>query len=227
MKTSYVYVFFMIAVTLAFLVLPFLAYGKLIEAQALEFMDADQSRAWIAVFGGAALALDPILPIPSSIIATQLGNTLGFVAAALVNSVAFIVAGLLGYGIGTGGRQTMLMFGRRFPHAFEQFVQRFGLVAVLICRPIPVLSEASLIIAGASRAQFGHLLLWTSGAQAILGLLYASVGAYARDQEGGFSILLVGFVGIPAVGICLLLAIMMKVFQVPQTVSRQPSHPDR
>jgi hypothetical protein len=54
-------------------------------------------------------------------------------------------------------------------------------LALALSRPLPVLGEASVILAGAARLPLMPVLLVTTAANAGLGLAYAGLGTFADD----------------------------------------------
>lgn len=197
-------------VLLSLIVVPFLFFGKSIELFSVELFDKNGSENLYAMIGGILLAADPILPTPSSIIATQMGTKLGFAKAAFVNSSALLFACFFGYYLGIAGRAALRFWKYDLPNDFVKWVQRYGLIAVLICRPVPVLSEASLIVAGSAGVKKTSLFLWTGLAQIALGISYAFAGS-AGDMTSPLNrfILFSGHIGIPLIG-AIIVAIIIK-----------------
>ena len=197
-------------ILLSLIVVPFLLFGKSIETFSTELFDQNKSKNLYAIIGGVLLAADPILPTPSSIIATQMGAKLGFTKAALVNSSALLTACFFGYYLGIAGRSVLRFWNRELPSDFVDWVQKYGLIAVLICRPVPVLSEASLIIAGTTGFKKAPLFLWTGLAQIVLGTSYAFAGS-AGDMTSNLNrfILFTGHIGIPLIA-AIIVTIILK-----------------
>ena len=162
---------------LAFFIVPFLLFGDAMEAFARTLLSGPASDGVAMGVAGVLLAGDAVLPTPSSVVATLLATKVGFWPAALVNAVALSLAAAVGYGLGRIGGAGLERVQRGLPPGFAAWVQRHGLVAVLLCRPVPVLSEASLVLAGAAGVSPRPLLIWCTVLQSALGLAYAFAGS--------------------------------------------------
>jgi membrane protein DedA with SNARE-associated domain len=77
---------------------------------------------------------------------------------------------------------------------------RYGDWTIVICRPIPVLAEATAVVAGVVRAPLGRFLALTAAANLGIAAGYAAVGAYAMRVDS-FLIAFVGALLIPAMAL--------------------------
>lgn len=178
-------------------IVPFILFGGYFDAFAHAYISGSASDGIVSLVAGLLLAGDPVLPTPSSVVATLLAARIGFLPAAAVNGLALSAACWLGYAIGRGGGAALARTGRGLPAPFVAWVQRYGLVATLLCRPVPVLAEASLILAGAARHEPVRLLAWCSLTQIALGAAYAYAGSGWGEGEWDTAAVLAGSVGIP------------------------------
>jgi len=204
-------------ILLSLIVVPFLFFGKSIEVFSAKLFHQNDSNNLYALIGGLLLAADPILPTPSSIIATQMGTKLGFEKAAFINSSALLVACFFGYYLGVAGQATLRFWKYDLPKDFVRWVRKYGIIAVLICRPVPVLSEASLIIAGSTGVKKASLFLWVGLAQIGLGVSYAFAGSVG-DMSSNLNkfILFMGHIGIPLIA-TIIIAIIFKRKKLTET----------
>ncbi|BDC50144.1 hypothetical protein F183_A24600 [Bryobacterales bacterium F-183] len=156
---------------LAFILVPFALFDEPMSAWTLERIRGNPqvSFAWIAL----ALALDVFLPIPSSIVSTLAGTLLGFPVGMLASAVGMTAGSILGYWFGRAvvPEET----GRAFA-----LQQKYGVWALLISRGIPVLAEASVMVAGFSRMPFGRFLAVTTLANVAVSAVYAWIGSAIR-----------------------------------------------
>jgi uncharacterized membrane protein YdjX (TVP38/TMEM64 family) len=161
---------------LGLVLVPFILFGEAVEARShLAFA---QSPEVLALGGAALLALDVLLPVPSSIVATAMGAALGAWPGTLVNAVGLTSGCLLGLMVGRSGSPLVQrLLGKRLYPGFVAWVERYGIAAVLVCRAVPVLAEASVIALGAARARPGPILLAAAAADLGLGAVYAFAGA--------------------------------------------------
>ena len=182
-----------LAITCAVIV-PFVLFGEAIGSWSEAHLSGPRAEVTLALSGAALLASDPILPIPSSIVATLLGNRLGFWSAALSIWAGLSAGAALGIAIGRGGAYV----APRPPERIEAWMRQKGVAAVLICRPVPVLAEVSLVVAGMTGIPVRRTMLWLFAANLGLAFLYAGFGALeARSPIPGLALTL-GAVGIPA-----------------------------
>ncbi|WP_298468553.1 VTT domain-containing protein [uncultured Erythrobacter sp.] len=185
------------ALYLSLFIIPFILFGKQIEEFAQVFLTGNGGDHVVTFVAALLLAGDPVLPTPSSVIATLLATRIGFLPAALVNGLSLSAACVIGYVIGRSGGEAFAKMGRTLPAGFVEWVRRHGLIATLLCRPVPVLAEASLILAGAAQHEPRRLLAWCCMTQMILGAAYAFAGSGWGEGQWNGTAILIGSVGIP------------------------------
>lgn len=145
--------------------LPFAAIGELPGERWLSAADANALG--FALTGAGLLAADAVLPVPSSIVGTLLGARLGFGAG-----FAWILAGLM------LGNLAGYAAGRLWPARFSaEAASAPGLLVLFASRPVPVLAEALVLAAGATRVPFAAFLLAASPGSALYALALAGNGA--------------------------------------------------
>ena len=146
----------------------------------------DDPRPWLTAPGVPAAALgvgllvsDVVLPVPSSLVMIMDGALFGVVLGTVLSTVGALGATAAGYAIGRWG-------GTRIPERIcpaaerermARFVRRWGVLAVVATRPVPILAETVAVVAGAER-----LGPWRTAAGALAGTLpaaalYAAAGA--------------------------------------------------
>lgn len=159
------------------LLVPFFLFAQdIFEASYNVFAEPRAGEAYMfSAF--ALLAADPVLPTPSSLVATLLAAKVGFGAAAVTNAAGMTVACVLALWLGGAGREACERVGFSMSPRLRDWIERNGLVAILACRAVPVLAEASLILAGAGRVPRLRLVLWCTLANGALGSAYAFAGS--------------------------------------------------
>lgn len=138
---------------LLLILVPFLLWGEAIERLAPELLHADAGPLVIAGLGIALLTADVVLPIPSSVVSVLLCVLLDPWLGALA-----IMAGMLG-GFATGyalgrmlpARSLRGWVGPALWDAVTVRAERAGALWIMVTRPIPVLAEATAVIAGGLR----------------------------------------------------------------------------
>lgn len=157
---------FIIAAALCVPVLPFVLIGELPGEHWLSMNDAHALP--FAGVGAGLLALDMLLPVPSSVIGTLLGARLGLVAG-FVSAFAGLMV----------GQAAAFSIARRLVRdTSETLPEAPALVAVFLSRPVPVVAEAVVLAAGAARLGWAPFLLANAAGNAV----YAAALALAGSQ---------------------------------------------
>jgi uncharacterized membrane protein YdjX (TVP38/TMEM64 family) len=175
-----------VAVLIALVVVPFLLFGAELEAWALRVMADDRSKAAVAAAGGLLLASDVVLPIPSTVVISALGALLGGIVGTIVAVIGLTLGCVLGYVLGRalGHDFALRHLGEKdFAYLADLLVRR-GLPILALCRPVPVLAEASVIAAGVVGMPVGKTLLVTGLANLGFAGVYALLGASAQSIAG-------------------------------------------
>jgi uncharacterized membrane protein YdjX (TVP38/TMEM64 family) len=144
-------------------IVPFVVIGEMPGERWLNNAGGDGLR--FGATGAGMLALDLLLPIPSSIIGALLGGRLGFWAGTAWSFLGLALGHSVGYAL---GRLVPSRWASQLPAAPSW-------IAVLLSRPVPVFAEALALAAGAERMPVSAFL-----SSALLGdLIYAA--ALAAD----------------------------------------------
>jgi uncharacterized membrane protein YdjX (TVP38/TMEM64 family) len=144
---------------------PFFIIGELPGEQWLSARD-DRALAF-GLAGAGLLAVDALLPVPSSIVGTMLGARLGFAAGFVAAFGGMMTGQVLAYGV---SRWVLRRREQALPSAPT-------LVAVFLSRPVPVLAEAVAIAAGAARVSWPQFLLACGAGNAVYAGALAMNGA--------------------------------------------------
>jgi uncharacterized membrane protein YdjX (TVP38/TMEM64 family) len=167
-------------ILIGLVLLPFLLFEEQFNAFA-EHVTRSESSQWlvaVAVFG--LLALDVFLPVPSSIVSTAAGVFLGFLAGAAVVWAGMMAGCALGYVVGSrGSGAARRLVGSDGIERASALVRRYGELTIVLCRPVPVLAEASVVFAGLVHAPFGRFLRLTAVSNLGIALGYSAFGAFS------------------------------------------------
>jgi uncharacterized membrane protein YdjX (TVP38/TMEM64 family) len=167
------------------IVIPFVLWGGSIEAWVLDWVATEHS-AWatVAVVVGL-LASDVLLPIPSSVVSVAAGLDLGWLLGTLAGALGMTAGCVLGHAIGARlGRPGLTrVVDAADIERFEAFSARYGDAALVIARAVPVLAEASVVMAGAARMPWRRFLVVCSGANLVVSAIYAVLGDLAARTE--------------------------------------------
>jgi len=181
--------------------LPFLLFEQQFNAFA-EHITRSETSKWMvggAIFG--LLALDVFLPVPSSIVSTASGILLGFLLGAAVVWGGMMAGCLLAYAVGKRGSEATRRFiGAEGIAKASALMERYGDLTLVLCRPVPVLAEASVVFAGLVRTDYGRFLRLTATSNLGIAAGYAAVGAFSRSLDSySFFIAFIGALLLPGV----------------------------
>ena len=186
-------------VLIALVLVPFFLFEEQFNAFAAQMTSSDTSR-WLAASSiFSLLALDVVLPVPSSILSTAAGVLLGFWRGAAVVWAGMMVACLIGYWLGA----RFSGFARRFIGEeglarADRLAQRYGDWTIIMCRPVPVLAEASVIFAGLVNAPFSRFCVLTALSNLGIAIGYAAFGAFSMRMDS-FLVAFLGALAIPGI----------------------------
>jgi len=188
-------------VLIALVLVPFFLFEAQFNAFSERVTHGD-TAAWLAassIFG--LLALDVVLPVPSSIVSTAAGVLLGFVRGAVVVWAGMMVGCFLGYALGARASGAARRFvGENGLRRAEALVERYGVWTIVMCRPVPVLAEASVIFAGLIKAPFARFLALTALSNLGVALGYAAFGAFSMRVDS-FLMAFLGALALPGLAI--------------------------
>ena len=182
---------------LASILVPFLLFEPQFERLGARVMAGELAGWPAAALVSGFLALDVVLPVPSSMVSTAAGALLGFTRGTIVVWAGMMAGSLFGYGL--GARATGV--ARRFVGAeslvrAERVAADYGDWAIVVCRPVPVLAEASLILAGLVHTPLRRFVLLTAGANLGVAAAYAAIGAFSMSV-GSFVLTFIGALALP------------------------------
>lgn len=137
-----------------------------------------------AMLGVGLLVADVLLPVPSSLIMVAHGALFGILGGTLLSLAGCLGASLFGFWLGRrGGRLLERLVSPVERERADYLLKRWGMLAIIVTRPVPLLAETIAIMAGTSRMDWGRAAL-----AALLGslppsLLYALTGASAAKFQ--------------------------------------------
>lgn len=137
--------------------------------------------------GVGLLLVDVLLPVPSSLVMVAHGALFGVVVGAALSLVGSVGAAAVAFGIGRAGGPLLTRLVTEEGRArSDALLERWGAMAVVATRPVPLLAETVAILAGASTLRWGTLLLAAAVGNVVPAVLYALTGAAAADLGHSF-----------------------------------------
>jgi len=184
---------------LALVLLPFFLFDRQFNELAAHVTQGGTSRWLVAAAILSLLAADVFVPVPSSIVSTAAGVLLGVGFGAAVVWAGMMAGCLVGYAVGSrGSGAARRLVGEDGLQRASRLVHRYGDVAIVLCRPVPVLAEASVVFAGLLRMPFARFARLTAISNLGIALGYAAFGAFSLRLDS-FLLAFVGALLLPGI----------------------------
>ncbi len=137
-----------------------------------------------AVIGVGLLTIDVVLPIPATLIMIAHGALFGMVLGTALSLVGATASALLAFTIGRSGSRVLAkMVPEDELSRANSLLDRWGGLAVVVSRPVPVVAETVAILAGASLMSWTRMVLATLAGALPTSFLYALAGATAAKFD--------------------------------------------
>ena len=118
--------------------------------------------------------------------------------------VGMMAGSVLGYALGARATGVTGRFvGADSLARAERVAATYGDWAIVVCRPVPVLAEASVVLAGLVHTPWPRFLALTATSNLGIAVAYAAIGAYSMTA-GSFLLTFAGAVILP--GLAMLIA---------------------
>ncbi|NBF09275.1 3-dehydroquinate synthase [Pseudomonas sp. Fl4BN1] len=151
-------------------------------------------RTSLALLLVALLALDVLLPVPSSLVALLAVAALGAIGGYLVIFIGLCLGACLGYWLGAGYFRLLSSWLGLRTWQPGQMAYRLSTLSLICLRGVPVLAETSVLAAGMQRYPLRQFLLVTTLANAGLALAYAAIGSLLVEQDALLATILASMV---------------------------------
>ena len=164
----------------ALLALTLLAIFGIATASGLEIEDPAPLLRGAAVAGVLLLVADVVLPVPSSLVMAAHGALFGTAAGALLSILGSTLAALAGFVLGRAGNDVVRRYVTPAEHdRAGAMLRRWGVLAIVISRPVPILAETVVILAGSSPLGWRQTALAAAAGSLAPAVVYAWAGAHA------------------------------------------------
>jgi uncharacterized membrane protein YdjX (TVP38/TMEM64 family) len=190
---------------LGLILVPFALWEEPITAWSTRLLTPAAGRATVALLVVLLLAGDVVLPIPSSFVSAGAVAMLGAWQGGLIIALGMTVAAWLGYAIGRSGGEPLArrMAGEGELERARRMMARYGNWVILLCRGVPVLAEASTLLAGATRVSAWGFFVVTTLGNVGLACAYALIGVL--NLQGTWALLAPFAFGIAVPGLAIAL----------------------
>ncbi len=181
-----------------------LLFLVLFGAAAALGMPVEDARPWMgrggagaAAVGVTLLVVDVALPVPSSGVMMLHGLLFGLWVGAALSLAGSIGAAAVGFWLGRAGNPWIRRLVTPEEHdRAGRMLERWGALAIVASRPVPMLAETVMILAGASPMPWGRAMLAALAGTVPAALAYAAVGATAASLTAGTAV----FAGVVVIG---------------------------
>jgi uncharacterized membrane protein YdjX (TVP38/TMEM64 family) len=174
----------LIAVVLLIPILPFLLFGEAFEEQVVAWTRRAWSPAELVLVTVGLLSSDILLPVPASGVCTYAAGVLGFGMGLLAGWSGMSIGAVLGYEAArwAGHPLARRMIANDDLERLQRTATERGVWSLVLLRAVPVLAEASVILAGTMRMQRRRFLAAVLTTNLVLAAVYAAFGAFAVGQ---------------------------------------------
>jgi len=173
------------------LLYPFLIFASFVVVTFLLFEDLEtffaeklntllQSPIQFGVFSTLLLTSDILLPVPSMLVMYFNGYVLGTFSGTLVSLAGLLLGCIAGYFLGKMGRKKQSHVST---HRAMLFLEKYGPLAILLSRGIPILSESICVVCGFNKMPFKQYFIYNLIGYLPLCVLYAYCGSIGYDQN--------------------------------------------
>jgi uncharacterized membrane protein YdjX (TVP38/TMEM64 family) len=166
------------AVVLAIPIVPFAILGESFEAQLADRLDSTMpaGSVWLLVAG--LLAVDIVLPVPSSVVTTFAGRVLGFWGGASAAWCGMTLGAVAAFALARAlGRPLALRLSSAEDlDRTDALADRVGAWVLVLARPVPIFAEASVLLMGATRMGWLPMLAAVGLSNLGIAAVYAALG---------------------------------------------------
>jgi len=205
-----------VALSLAMPIVPFVLWGEPIEIAVQQWHATGPNQPSIAgaVFG--LLVLDIFLPVPSSMISTWAGSQLGWFLGTLICFLGLNVGACFGFAVAksAGSAFRARWIQDRDVVSMKQFFQKWGVLTLVVTRPLPVLAEAAVVLLGLQGLSWKKFIPSVSLTNFGIAFAYCVLGEIAAKQEW-----LVAALAFSAAAPLLLMALLRKNLRNPENAT--------
>jgi len=174
-------------VTIVMLVpmIPFLFFGDVLEARVEELRSHPLSTELTAAAVAGVLATDILLPIPASMVSTFAGSQLGVWLGTAASWLGMTAGAVIGFALARawGSPLAERFSGPGELARMQRLSTRFGPLVLVLCRALPLLAEASVLLLGVHRLPWRKFLPAVMLSNLGVSAAYAGLGDLAAQKQ--------------------------------------------
>lgn len=202
-----------LALILVIVLVPFALLGDVIEEWSLASLAAPASPLLITALVVVLLAMDVLLPVPSSLVGIAVGHELGMALGCVAVWAGLTLGGAIGYALGYFGGAPRIrnMLGSEEVARTSAWLRGgYGSLLFAASRAVPVAAEAGVLVAGSLRMPWKWFIVITSFANAGIAVIYAGAGAISSLFGHELMVLVAGIL-LPGVALLAFPALMQRL----------------
>jgi uncharacterized membrane protein YdjX (TVP38/TMEM64 family) len=195
----------LVCLVLALILVPFALWEEAINDWTARLLAPAAGRATLALLVIVLLASDVLLPIPSSFVSAGAVSLLGAWQGGVTIALGMTVAAWLGYALGHLGGEPLVtrLAGPSELERASRMMERYGSWVLLVCRGVPVLAEASTLLAGATHLTGWRFALVTGLGNIGLACAYAAIGLLQLSGAAALAAPFAFGIAVPALALLL------------------------
>ncbi|MCE9631049.1 MAG: VTT domain-containing protein [Planctomycetia bacterium] len=172
------------AAAIAVPLVPWLLWGTRLDHAIAAWLDPPPPAAILAAAEVGVLAADILLPVPSSLVATLGGASLGVLAGTLCAWAGMTLGSLAGWWLGrTAGGRSLESLDPVMRASFDRRQRRIGPLLVVLTRPLPILAEAAALMAGAAGMSCRTFLAAAGMANLAIAFAWSLAGSVGKAAD--------------------------------------------
>ena len=158
-------------------------------------INSEKSLFTYILFSFSFLALDTLLPVPSSLLMILNGKILGPIFGTFLSLVSGLLASVFGFYLGRSANPYFDKFFESHDKAYSnQLFRKYGNPAITISKALPVLSEAISFVAGTTSMPLKTFILYSAIGHLIVSVMYAYLGSFSNAIHSGLvTIIIIAF----------------------------------
>jgi 3-dehydroquinate synthase len=171
-------------------VAPFVIFGAWMESNIISWLESSfvsDRPLTVAAITTGLLTADILLPVPSSVVCTWAGRALGAVPGLIINWIGLTLSCLAGYWLARifGHPIARRLIDAETLHRLENAHQAKTTWTLTVCRAVPVLAEASVLLAGLQKLPARQFYPPVIAANLGIAIAYSVLGSFST-QHGWF-----------------------------------------
>ncbi len=178
--------------------LPFLGFGDQLDQMVEGWLDPPPPPSAIALMTVALLSSDILLPIPSSLVSTFAGAQLGILAATVASWLGMTLGAAVGFFLARAWGRALAVRFASFDdlQRIDRLGRDYGVWMLIATRPLPLLAEAAVLLAGLSGLGWRWFLTCVMLSNFGIALVYSILGRLANAQ-GHLPLALLASIALP------------------------------